>query len=135
VGAPPLSLRFLQGQGGDFALRVVAEFDLAIQKERRENCVMSILTVAERPDMDYNISVDGKLAHESVTRLVLKRQLAHYNIVDGRYDELMRELAGKGKASTEIRLGKFEQVKYRESPDAVRVDPTNSRGRKERRNP
>jgi hypothetical protein len=88
----------------------VAEFDLAIQKEWRENCAMSILAVTERPDMDYNISVDGKLAHESVTRLTLKRQLAHYNIVDGRYDELMQQLAGKGKASIEIPLGKFEQV-------------------------
>jgi hypothetical protein len=89
---------------------VAGEFDLAAQREWRENCVMSILTVAERPDMDYNIFVDGKLAHESVTRPVLKRQLAHYNIVDGRYEELMRQLAGKGRASAGIPLGKFEQV-------------------------
>jgi hypothetical protein len=71
---------------------------------------MSILTVAERTDMDYNISVDGKLVHESVTRLTLKRQLAHYNVVDGRYDDLMRQLAGEGKATTKIPRGKFEQV-------------------------
>jgi hypothetical protein len=70
---------------------------------------MPILVVSERPDMDYDISLDGKLQHVSVARKNLKRQLAPY-LIEEKYSDVMRQLAGEGKATVEIPSGKFEQL-------------------------
>jgi hypothetical protein len=71
---------------------------------------MTIVTIAERPDLTYNISVGEKLAHESVEKPHLKKYLARYGVLESECDDVMRQLAGKGKTSVEIPFGKFEQI-------------------------
>jgi hypothetical protein len=71
---------------------------------------MTVVTIAERPDLTYSISVGETLSHESVERPHLKNYLARYGILDAKYDDVIRQLAGKGKTSVGIPLGKFAQI-------------------------
>jgi hypothetical protein len=70
---------------------------------------MPALNVREKPDMTFNIFMEGYLLHESVEKPDLKRYLSRYHVIDEKYNDLMKELAGNGIATVTIPLGKFEQ--------------------------
>ena len=66
---------------------------------------LTSVTVAERPDCTYNIFVGDSLKHEGVERRDLKAFLYRY-VVESHYDEIIKQLAARGKARVEISLGK-----------------------------
>ena len=71
---------------------------------------MTILTTTERPDSTYNISVGDKLEHELVEKRHLRTYLASYGILGDKLDDVMSELAAKGKARVGITVRKLVQV-------------------------
>jgi hypothetical protein len=68
------------------------------------------VSVHKKSDGTYDILVNGKLIHESVTEKGLKDQLAPYGVAEDLYQYASRQLLDKGEATLEIPIVKIWQV-------------------------
>ena len=72
---------------------------------------MSTLTVAKRPDRTFHIFVGSKLVSTSVERPHLRKYLDRYCVLnDAIFDDVLLELAERGRTTVVLPSGKFEQI-------------------------
>jgi hypothetical protein len=69
----------------------------------------SNINVSKKPDIKFDISINGKLVKSSVTEEWLPIYLNGY-LTEGKRDEVLRRLKIEGNATAEIPFGKFEQI-------------------------
>lgn len=70
---------------------------------------MSTLTVTKRPDRTFDIFVGNKLVSTSVERPRLRNYLGRYCVLnDAVFDDVLLELAERGKTTVVLPSGKFE---------------------------
>jgi len=63
---------------------------------------MLSMKINERPDLRYDILLDGVAEHLAVGRTNLQRYLERYGIIGTRYDSVLRQLERKGAVQVEI---------------------------------